>query len=172
MEVLGRSTYFLDRLDYICVADEIQRAGLTLVIGFDRCMHRSDPQNETDRLKVFLKRADQLALATIVLACASVFVIYVVVDHRSRNGLVDIDTAPRKNVQYMVNINQANWPELANLPGIGENLARAIVERREQFGEFETIDQLMEIRGIGERKIEAIKPYVSLSDDTQFLVRQ
>lgn len=54
-----------------------------------------------------------------------------------------------------VNINQASAEELAtNLNGVGLNKAKKIVEYREKFGPFVSIEQLKEVSGIGQSILE------------------
>ena len=57
----------------------------------------------------------------------------------------------------LVNINTATEKDLETLPGIGEATAKAIVEDRRENGSFKTIDDLMRVSGIGEKKFEKIK---------------
>jgi len=52
------------------------------------------------------------------------------------------------------------WPELAQLPGIGESLGRRIVESRRQDGPFIDHDDLRRVQGIGPRTLERLKPYL------------
>jgi comEA protein len=61
-----------------------------------------------------------------------------------------------------ININKADAEQLQVLPGIGPAYASRIVEWREENGRFETIDQLLEIRGIGPARLENIRPLVVL----------
>ena len=56
-----------------------------------------------------------------------------------------------------VNINTATAEELATLPGIGPVKAEAIVNYRKTKGEFKSIDQLTEIKGIGDKMLEKVK---------------
>jgi competence protein ComEA len=74
--------------------------------------------------------------------------------------LLDVQRPDRRNYAFQVDINQADWPELAQLPGVGITLAQRIVERRESEGPFRTHDQLLDIRGIGPKTLEAIRPYL------------
>ncbi|HHV62368.1 MAG TPA: ComEA family DNA-binding protein [Firmicutes bacterium] len=62
----------------------------------------------------------------------------------------------------LVNINKCSVNDLETLPGIGPELARRIVETRELRGGFEDIEDLLEVPGIGEKKLEAIKGLVSV----------
>lgn len=64
-----------------------------------------------------------------------------------------------------ININSAGAEELQRLPGIGPAYAERIVAWREENGEFTSIDQLLEIRGIGERRLQQIRPLIKLKDD-------
>ena len=59
-----------------------------------------------------------------------------------------------------VNINEAKQEDFEQLPGIGPSIAKKIVEYREQNGKFTSIDELQEVKGIGEAKFENIKEYV------------
>lgn len=61
-----------------------------------------------------------------------------------------------------VNINEAKQEELEKLPGIGPSIAKKIIEYREQNGKFTSIDELQEVKGIGEAKFENIKEYVTV----------
>ena len=65
-----------------------------------------------------------------------------------------------------VNINSAGIEELALLPRVGEVVAARIVEFREANGAFEATEDLMLVKGIGERTFELIEPHVSLSGET------
>ena len=56
-----------------------------------------------------------------------------------------------------VNINLASESDLDELPGVGPSTARAIVEDREANGPFSTIEDLMRVSGIGEKKFEKLK---------------
>lgn len=71
-------------------------------------------------------------------------------------------TEPKPEPQKPVslNINTATVEQFEKLPGIGEGLARAIVEFREQNGPFQQIDDLMKVPGIGKNKLERIKPFI------------
>ena len=66
----------------------------------------------------------------------------------------------------VVNINAATAAQLELLPRIGPSVAQRIVEHREQNGKFESIEDLMLVRGVGERTFALLKPYVALSGET------
>ena len=58
------------------------------------------------------------------------------------------DFAEEEQVSLLVNINTAGVQELMNLPGIGEVRAKAIIAYRQQIGEFEKIEDIMNVKGI------------------------
>lgn len=65
--------------------------------------------------------------------------------------------------QRFVNINQADVPELAQLlSGVGQARAEAIVRYREQFGPFETAEELAEVQGIGLATVERNRAVIRL----------
>jgi len=68
--------------------------------------------------------------------------------------------------QGVVNINSASSPELELLPGVGPSLAGRIVTHRDANGAFKSIDDLLLVRGIGEKSLERIRPYIALSGAT------
>jgi competence protein ComEA len=64
-----------------------------------------------------------------------------------------------------VNINTASSTELAYLPRIGARVAERIVERRKEKP-FARPEELMEVKGIGEKLFLSLKPYVSITGPT------
>ena len=68
--------------------------------------------------------------------------------------------ASSSTVVKVVNINTASIDELITLPRIGESTARKIIQYREMYGSFQTIEDLQKVSGIGETVFEAIKPYI------------
>ena len=64
-----------------------------------------------------------------------------------------------------VNLNTATLEELDTLPGIGESFARRIMEYREANGPFETIEQIMEVSGIGEVKFAELKDRITVDGE-------
>ncbi|HMO14009.1 MAG TPA: helix-hairpin-helix domain-containing protein [Pirellulaceae bacterium] len=123
------------------------------------------PENRTSYAHLVLKRADQCAIAVILLVCFAIMTVSVVYQMRDRQGLVHIERGEYRKIEFRVDVNRAGWPELANLPGIGEELARRIVEYREQHGSFKTVDSLLNVKGIGEKKLEQIKYYLLQGPD-------
>lgn len=61
-----------------------------------------------------------------------------------------------------IGINSAGPDDLAALPGIGEELAARIISYREEKGGFTSVSELVEVKGIGDKKFAAISGLVSL----------
>lgn len=61
-----------------------------------------------------------------------------------------------------ISINSASAQDLTELPGVGEATAAAIVAHRESIGSFTSVEQLLDVKGIGPAKFDAIKDLVSL----------
>lgn len=79
-------------------------------------------------------------------------------------GGVSVGTASEPAVtavseKLMVNINTANAEELMKLKGVGEKIAAKIIEYREECP-FESIEDIMNVSGIGEKKFEDIKDMI------------
>ena len=68
----------------------------------------------------------------------------------------------------VVNVNTASAEELSLLPGVGPARARAIVELRQQRGGFKRIEDLLEVKGIGEASLAKLKPYLALDGKSTF----
>lgn len=66
--------------------------------------------------------------------------------------------------QTKINLNTADAAQLQTLPGVGEATARKSLEYRELSGGFLTIEQIMEVDGIGEKKYEAMKELITVED--------
>ena len=65
-----------------------------------------------------------------------------------------------------ININQASAKEMVNLPRIGAKVADRIVEYRQAHGSFSKVEDLMEVKGIGEKLFTQLKPYLATSGPT------
>lgn len=61
-----------------------------------------------------------------------------------------------------VNVNSADATQLESLSGIGEVLAQAIIDHREDNGPFKSVDELMDVSGIGEATLEEIRDRVTV----------
>ena len=59
-----------------------------------------------------------------------------------------------------VNLNTATPDQLEDLPGVGPATAQAILDYRKEHGRFTNVDELIDVRGIGEAKLAALRPKV------------
>jgi competence protein ComEA len=107
-----------------------------------------------------LRRADQVVVASLVGLALLGMGVYWVVQGGPRGELIEIDRAKPLTAKYLVDINKAEWPEFAELPDVGETLARRIVESRRAVGDFHDHNDLRRVRGIGPRTLEKLKPYL------------
>ncbi|HQF86113.1 MAG TPA: helix-hairpin-helix domain-containing protein [Acidobacteriota bacterium] len=73
----------------------------------------------------------------------------------------DTSKGPADTVRK-ININTATAAELEELPGIGPKTAQRIVEWRKENGKFQRVEDLMAVKGIGEKKMAQLKPLVTV----------
>jgi competence protein ComEA len=69
---------------------------------------------------------------------------------------------PSPPANGIVNVNVAPQSELESLPGIGPTLAERIIAHREQYGPFQTVDELVAIDGISERIVNELRPRITV----------
>ena len=62
-----------------------------------------------------------------------------------------------------LDLNTATAAELTDLPGIGEVLAARIVDYRTEHGPFQSVEELLEVSGIGESRLDAVRDSVTVS---------
>ena len=60
-----------------------------------------------------------------------------------------------------ININTADENELQKIKGVGPSIAKRIVDFREENGDFQTIDDIKKVRGIGEKTFEKMKDFIT-----------
>jgi competence protein ComEA len=65
-----------------------------------------------------------------------------------------------------VNLNTASVDQLADLPGVGKATAQRIVEYRQKSGGFKKIEELMNVKGIGEKSFLKLKPLITVATKT------
>lgn len=63
----------------------------------------------------------------------------------------------------LVNINTANLHQLWNINGLGETKARAILKYREEHGNFTSVDDLVNVKGISEKTLEQIRESITIA---------
>jgi competence protein ComEA len=110
---------------------------------------------------LILKRTDQLLAGTVLAVGLALLGLYWAYQSLWGRGLIDIDDSQPQEIPFLVDINDAEWPELTLLPNVGEQLAKRIVDYRDTHGgKFRDLDQLKDVRGIGPKTFESVKPYL------------
>ena len=75
------------------------------------------------------------------------------------------ENQPQQSVQdkpALLNINTASAEELETLSGIGPQMAQRIIQYREEHGNFTSVDALTKVKGLGEKTLEKLKPFISV----------
>lgn len=76
----------------------------------------------------------------------------------------DEELTDTQSPDYLIDINYAAAEELETLPGIGPTLAMRIVQYRDEHGPFQTIEDIMNVSGIGQSTFDLIKDYIYVSE--------
>ncbi len=111
-----------------------------LLIGYGYLLYRNQAVSET----IPLSHQDSLAIAAIRDACDW---------HNPENSA---ESSPGR----IIDINCAGQVQFEKLPGIGPVIAARIIEERSRRGGFEKIDDLLEVKGIGPKRLNAIRKMV------------
>ena len=65
-----------------------------------------------------------------------------------------------------INLNTASQAQLETLPGVGASAAKRILEYRQKNGGFKKIEELMNVKGIGEKSFLKLKPFITVATAT------
>ena len=96
-----------------------------------------------------------LALFSILLAGAGVAV-SAAPDRATKSETKAVPSAP-------IDLNSASATELTALPGVGSSIAQRIVAFREEHGPFRRVEEVMKVKGIGEKSFLKLKPYLKVT---------
>jgi competence ComEA-like helix-hairpin-helix protein len=77
--------------------------------------------------------------------------------------LLAVGNAKKNPPAIPLDVNTATAAQLEEVPGIGPATAKAIVQFRRKSGPFQRVEDLLAIRGISARKLEQMRPYVTIS---------
>lgn len=83
----------------------------------------------------------------------------IVTENAGENVLKEEEESGKNSV---ININTANIEALTAIPGVGSATAEKIVTYRKENGKFKTVEDIKNVSGIGDKKYEAIKDYISV----------
>lgn len=75
---------------------------------------------------------------------------------------VETNEPSAENTNTKISLNRATLQELLTLPGIGEVKAQAIIDYRQENGNFNSIDELKNVKGIGDSTFEKLKDYITI----------
>ncbi|MFQ3611913.1 MAG: helix-hairpin-helix domain-containing protein [Fimbriimonadales bacterium] len=131
------------------VADAVEQAGGATQNADLDALNLAEPIN--DGQKIYVPRKGEVPAPTLATSSKS-----------SAPSGREIERSPIATPKFPININRASAEELEALPGIGATLARRIVEHRQQNGPFQSVDDLLEVRGIGSKKMEDIRPLITV----------
>ena len=96
-------------------------------------------------------------LILIILACLTGYIIFRL---SFPNPALAVLREPGKPYEYVIDINEADWIHWMLLPGVGEKLAKKIIAYRTEHGPFLSIDDLLNVNGIGNITLDKLKPHL------------
>jgi len=142
-----------------------------------RDAHRVDAASR-DVVSLMRRRQDAALVVTAVLAIAVAAAYLLYPRHAPNAADGDGTDGPPPQVLTGIDPNTASWPQLAQLPGIGETIARRVVEFRQErqarqsegdHGRrvFECAADLTQVRGIGEKTVRRIGPFLRSAPPTE-----
>ncbi|HEY2460824.1 MAG TPA: helix-hairpin-helix domain-containing protein [Candidatus Acidoferrum sp.] len=81
--------------------------------------------------------------------------------------LASVSAATKKPPPQPININAATAEELQQVPGIGPSTAEKILQMRKSYGPFKRVDDLLSIRGIGKKRLDKMRKYLTVGKPAQ-----
>lgn len=127
-------------------------AGLCLYLGLSQPKISSGVLVETPTTAVHSGTTTGSAAATVGRSAAS----------RTATAAQTTASGNAGTVSYPVNLNTATFEELTAIQGIGDQRAAAILAYREQIGKYTSVEQIKDIRGIGDGLYAKIAPYLTV----------
>lgn len=75
---------------------------------------------------------------------------------------IPLALAKKKPPAHPVNLNTASAAELQEVPGIGPATAQKILDTRKSYGAFKSVDDLLAIKGIGQKRLDKMRKYLTV----------
>ncbi len=82
----------------------------------------------------------------------------------ARNAPLNINLDENNKFQYPLDLNEASQEALESLPGIGPEKAADILSYKEKIGTFSSVDDLLNVPGIGEKTLETLREYLFVNN--------
>ena len=113
------------------------------------------------------KNSNTIAVILIVTLFIGVILGVLFSDRFSRTTVIftgrnNNSTSATEETVAKININTASADELSILPGLGTEISERIIAYRQKHGPFLSIDEITNVDGIGDKKFEAIKDYITV----------
>ena len=110
--------------------------------------------------RLVLRRTDQAVAAAFIAIALLVMAVWWIWQGQLRGRLIDVERAEPIAIDFKIDVNRADWPELTLMPNIGEQLAKRIVADRQERGPFRDLTDLRRVRGIGPKTLEGMQPFL------------
>jgi len=123
-------------------------------------MPNNQPSVEKSSSRPWIDPRDQGNLWVLVCSALVMTVCYWWYLGGHRGQLIEIERATPLEAKFLVDINRADWPEIVQLPSLGETLALRILADRRDNGPFLDVDNLIRVDGIGIKTLEKIRPFL------------
>ena len=108
----------------------------------------------------FFRRSDQPAIVGALIVCFGVLGGWFFMQKAESVAFGDVDRAVTREFAFQIDLNRAGANEIAVLPGVGKILAERIVDYRDRRGRIASVEELLEINGIGKKVLEKFRPYL------------
>jgi competence protein ComEA len=114
------------------------------------------------RRQALIARGEQLVLAVLALALVAGVAWRGISYYRL--GAQPMEVIPAAPPTYRVDVNTADWVTLAVVPGLGEALSKRIIDLRDQRGGLKSLEELKGVRGISDKMLAKLRPYLFIGD--------
>ncbi len=118
------------------------------------------PQREQSPNRPWIHPRDLKGLYVLVASLLVLSISYWCYLGGHQGQLIEIDRAAPLEARFVVDVNSADWPEIIQLPALGEVLAQRLIADREQNGPFRDLDDLTRVSGIGPKTLDKIRPFL------------